>query len=184
MVVILALTILYRNLGFAPSIAALSATIFVMVSNTPLANMQERLHSKIMEAKDSRIKATSETLRSMRVLKLHSWESTFLKKLLKLRETERSWLKKYLYTCSAVAFLFWASPTLVSVVTFGVCIVLGTPLTSATVLSAIATFRILQEPINNLPELISVIAQTKVSLDRIQEFIKGKDQKKLFTVSL
>ncbi|KAM7488723.1 hypothetical protein LguiB_026207 [Lonicera macranthoides] len=54
--------------------------------------MQERLHSKIMEAKDSRIKATSETLKSMRVLKLHSWESTFLKKLLKLRETERSWL--------------------------------------------------------------------------------------------
>ncbi|KAM7488728.1 hypothetical protein LguiB_026212 [Lonicera macranthoides] len=52
--------------------------------------MQERLHSKIMEAKDSRIKATSETLKSMRVLKLHSWESTFLKKLLKLRETERS----------------------------------------------------------------------------------------------
>ena len=177
--VILALIILYRNLGFAPSIAALSATIFVMVSNTPLANMQERLHSKIMEAKDSRIKATSETLRSMRVLKLHSWESTFLKKLLKLRETERSWLKKYLYTCSAVAFLFWASPTLVSVATFGVCIVLGTPLTSATVLSAIATFRILQEPINNLPELISMIAQTKVSLDRIQEFIEGEDQKKI-----
>ncbi|KAL0357807.1 UNVERIFIED_CONTAM: ABC transporter C family member 3 [Sesamum calycinum] len=122
--VIFALIILYKNLGAAPSFAALFTTIFVMVSNTPLANMQERLHTKIMEAKDSRIKATSETL-SMRVLKLHSWESTFLKKLLQLRETERGWLKKYLYTSSAVAFLFWASPTLVSVVTFGVCVVCG-----------------------------------------------------------
>lgn len=126
--VALALVILYRNLD-----AALFATILVMVSNTPLANMQETLHSKIMEAKDSRIKATSETLKSMRVLKLHSWEPTFLKKILQLRETERGWLKKYLYTCSAVAFLFWASPTLVSVVTFGVCIVLKTPLSSGTV---------------------------------------------------
>ncbi|XP_075660090.1 putative ABC transporter C family member 15 [Castanea sativa] len=177
--VILALIILYRNLGAAPSIAALFATVLVMVCNTPLANMQERLHSKIMEAKDSRIKVTSETLKSMRVLKLHSWEPSFLKKLLHLRDTERSWLKKYLYSCSAVAFLFWASPTFVSVVTFGVCIVLKTPLTTGTVLSALATFRILQEPIYNLPELISMIAQTKVSIDRIQDFIGEEDQKKL-----
>ncbi|MCD9642461.1 hypothetical protein HAX54_029292 [Datura stramonium] len=177
--VIFALLILYRNLGAAPAAAALLSTIFVMVSNTPLANMQEQLHSKIMEAKDVRIKATSETLKSMRVLKLHSWESTFLKKLLQLRENERGWLKRYLYTCSAVAFLFWASPTLVSVVTFGVCIILKTPLTSGAVLSALATFRILQEPIYNLPELISMVAQTKVSVDRIQDFMREEDQKKL-----
>ncbi|KAI8528046.1 hypothetical protein RHMOL_Rhmol12G0120700 [Rhododendron molle] len=176
--VILALIILYRNLGLVPSFAALLATISVMVSNTPLASRQERLHSKIMEAKDSRIKATSETLKSMRVLKLHSWESTFSKKIFQLRETERSWLKKYLYTCSAVAFFFWTSPTVVSVVTFGVCIVLQTPLTTGTVLSTLATFRILQEAIYNLPELLSMIAQTKVSIDRMQEFLV-QDQKKL-----
>lgn len=176
--VLLALVILYRNLGLAPSFAALLATILVMVSNTPLGNRQKKLHSKIMEAKDSRIKATSETLRSMRVLKLHSWESTFLKIVFQLREIERSWLKKYLYTCSAVAFFFWTSPTVVSVVTFGVCIVLQTPLTPGTVLSTLATFRILQEAIYNLPELISMIAQTKVSVDRMQEFIVG-DQKRM-----
>ncbi|CAN6548791.1 unnamed protein product [Malus baccata var. baccata] len=176
--VFLALAILYRNLGAAPSAAALLSTVLVMVCNTPLANRQKKLHSKIMEEKDSRIKITSEILKSMRVLKLHSWESTFLKRLLQLRETERHWLKRYLYTCSAVAFLFWASPTLVSVTTFGVCIILNTPLTVGTVLSALATFRVLQEPIYNLPELISMITQTKVSIDRIQEFIK-EDQMKL-----
>ena len=177
----LALVILYRNLGAAPSMTALFATVLVMVGNTPLAKRQEKLHSKIMEAKDSRIKATSETLKSMRVLKLHSWEDTFLNKIKELRETERHWLKRYLYTCSAVAFLFWTSPTLVSVITFAVCIVLKTPLTTGRVLSALATFRILQEPIYNLPELISMIAQTKVSMNRIQLFIQEEDQKKLAT---
>ncbi|KAH1098146.1 hypothetical protein J1N35_015067 [Gossypium stocksii] len=179
--VLLALVILYRNMGAAPSFAAIFATILVMVSNTPLASRQKRLHSKIMEAKDARTKATSETLKSMRVLKLHSWEPTFLKKLLQLRETERNWLKKYLYTSSAVAFLFWASPTLVSVITFGVCILVKTPLTSGTVLSALATFRILQEPIYNLPELISMIVQTKVSYDRIQEFLGEEVQRKFIS---
>ncbi|PPR93886.1 hypothetical protein GOBAR_AA26791 [Gossypium barbadense] len=179
--VLLALVILYRNMGAAPSFAAIFATILVMVSNTPLASRQKRLHSKIMEAKDARTKATSETLKSMRVLKLHSWEPTFLKKLLQLRETERNWLKKYLYTSSAVAFLFWASPTLVSVITFGVCILVKTPLTSGTVLSALATFRILQEPIYNLPELVSMIVQTKVSYDRIQEFLGEEVQRKFIS---
>ncbi|KAI5423913.1 hypothetical protein KIW84_030218 [Lathyrus oleraceus] len=46
----------------------------------------------------------------------------------------------------------------------------------ATVLSALATFRILQEPIYNLLELISIISQTKVSVDRIQEFLQEEDQ--------
>ncbi|KAF8018550.1 hypothetical protein BT93_H3434 [Corymbia citriodora subsp. variegata] len=177
--VFLALVILYRNLGAAPTIAALSSTVFVMVSNTPLAKMQERHHSKIMEAKDARMRVTSETLKSMRVLKLHSWELTFLKKILQLREEELSLLKRYLYTCSAVAFLFWASPTLVSVATFGTCILLKVPLSAGTVLSALATFRILQEPIYNLPELISMVTQTKVSINRVQEFLKEEDHKKL-----
>ncbi|KAI4382506.1 hypothetical protein MLD38_008463 [Melastoma candidum] len=175
----LALVVLQRNLGTFPAMATLFSTIVVMVSNTPLAMMQEKFQTRIMEAKDARIKATSEALKSMRIIKLHSWELSFLKKILQLRETERFWLKRYLYTCSTVAFLFWTSPTLVSVATFGSSIVMKTPLTAGTVLSALATFRILQEPIYNLPELISMIAQTKVSIDRINEFLREEDQKML-----
>jgi len=76
--VILALVILYINLGYTPSIAAFGVTILVMVCNTPLANRQESLHSKIMEAKDSRIKMISETIKNIRILKLYSWETSFL----------------------------------------------------------------------------------------------------------
>ncbi|CAL5338295.1 unnamed protein product [Camellia sinensis] len=163
--VFLALIILYRSLGAAPSMVALFTTVLVMVCNTPLANRQNRYHSKITDVKDSRIKATSETFKSMRVWKLHSWESSFLKKLLGLRHTQ-----------SAVAFLFWASLVFVSAATFGVCIALAkTPWTLGTIFPALATFWVLQEPIYNLPEFISMIAQTKVLLDRTREFIQEKD---------
>ncbi|KAI3816745.1 hypothetical protein L1987_16449 [Smallanthus sonchifolius] len=177
--VLLALIILYTNLGFFPSLAALVSTVLVIIINTPLAKMQKDFQTKVMESKDSRIKATAEILKSMRVLKLHSWESNFKKKLIDLREKERNWLKKYLYTCSAIAFLFWTSPTLVSVSTFSVCIFLKTPLTPGVVLSTLATFRILQDPIYNLPELVSMVAQTKVSLDRIKDFTTDQDCKQL-----
>jgi ABC-type multidrug transport system fused ATPase/permease subunit len=176
--IFLALAILYRCLGAMASLSAVLVTVLVMISNTPLANSQQNLNVKIMEAKDSRIKAMAEAMKSMRILKLHAWETAYLDKLLSLRDVERRWLRRYLYTCSAIAFLFWASPTLVSVVTFGVCILLEIPLSAGTVLSALATFRILQDPIYNLPELVSMVSQTKVSLDRIEEFIKEDHQGK------
>ncbi|KAI3696454.1 hypothetical protein L1987_79470 [Smallanthus sonchifolius] len=80
--VILALIILYTNLGFFPSLAALVSTVLVIIIDTPLANMQKDFQTKVMESKDSRIKATAEILKSIR----HSWESNFKKKLIDLRE--------------------------------------------------------------------------------------------------
>ncbi|AEE75293.1 multidrug resistance-associated protein 3 [Arabidopsis thaliana] len=166
----LALWILYRNLGLA-SIAALVATIIVMLINFPFGRMQERFQEKLMEAKDSRMKSTSEILRNMRILKLQGWEMKFLSKIFDLRKSEEGWLKKYVYNSAVISFVFWGAPTLVSVSTFGACILLGIPLESGKILSALATFRILQEPIYNLPDTISMIVQTKVSLDRLASYL-------------
>jgi hypothetical protein len=71
----LVLVILCQSLGILASLSAVFATVLVMVSNTPLAKSQRNLNVKIMEAKDSRIKATAEALKSMRILKLHAWET-------------------------------------------------------------------------------------------------------------
>ncbi|XP_028212385.1 ABC transporter C family member 3-like isoform X2 [Glycine soja] len=168
--VVLALLILYKSLGLA-SIAALVATVVVMLANVPLGSLQEKFQNKLMESKDTRMKATSEILRNMRILKLQGWEMKFLSKVIELRKTEQGWLKKYVYTAAMTTFVFWGAPTFISVVTFGTCMLIGIPLESGKILSALATFRILQEPIYNLPDTISMIAQTKVSLDRISSFL-------------
>ncbi|KAM7280856.1 hypothetical protein ACFE04_007990 [Oxalis oulophora] len=168
--VALALVILYKNLGLA-SVAALIATIIVMFANYPLGRLQENFQEKLMECKDKRMKATSEILRNMRILKLQGWEMKFLSKVINLRNVETGWLKKFVYTSAVTSFVFWGAPTFISVATFGACMLLGIPLESGKILSALATFRILQEPIYNLPDTISMIVQTKVSLDRISSFL-------------
>ncbi|RDX68620.1 ABC transporter C family member 3, partial [Mucuna pruriens] len=172
--VVLALLILYKNLGLA-SVATLVATIVVMLANIPLGSLQEKFQNKLMESKDTRMKATSEVLRNMRILKLQGWEMKFLSKITEFRKTEQGWLKKYVYTAAMTTFVFWGAPTFVSVVTFGTCMLIGIPLESGKILSALATFRILQEPIYNLPDTIAMIAQTKVSLDRIASFLRLED---------
>ncbi|GAB4853584.1 Canalicular multispecific organic anion transporter 2 [Ancistrocladus abbreviatus] len=168
--VALALLILYKNLGLA-SIAAFITTIAVMLINYPFSTVLEKYQDKLMESKDKRMKATSEILKNMRILKLQAWEMKFLSKILELRNGEIGWLMKFLYTWAVSSFLFWGAPIFVSVVTFVTCMLMGIPLESGKILSALATFRILQEPINNLPETVSMIIQTKVSLDRIASFL-------------
>ncbi|CAJ1963971.1 unnamed protein product [Sphenostylis stenocarpa] len=169
--VALALLILYRSVGVA-SIAALAATVIVMLLNHPVASLQEKFQGKVMEFKDKRMKATSEILKNMRILKLQAWEMKFLSKVIELRKTEEIWLKKFLAGSAIVRFLFHSAPTFIAVVTFGTCVLIGIPLESGKVLSALATFRILQIPIYSLPDTISLIAQSRISLERIASFLR------------
>lgn len=107
--VILALVILYKNLRLA-SIATLVATILVMLANVPLGSLQEKYQDKLMKSKDQRMKATSEILRNMRILKLQGWEMKFLSKIVGLRKTEQRWMRKYVYTGAMTTFVFWVHP--------------------------------------------------------------------------
>jgi ABC-type bacteriocin/lantibiotic exporter with double-glycine peptidase domain len=157
----LALTILYISLGIA-SVFALVATILVMLVYTPISRMQENFQEKMMEAKDVRMKTMSEVLRNMRVLKLQGWEIKFLQKICNLRKTEANWLKKSVYAKAGVTVFFWATPTFVAVVTFGACMIMGIPLSTGNILSALATMRMLQGPIYGLPDTILMVIQTKV----------------------
>nr|QWN59135.1 ATP-binding cassette C transporter [Rehmannia glutinosa] len=172
----LAIFILHMNLGNG-AFVALAATSIVMAGNIPLTRVQKAYQTKIMDAKDDRMKATSEVLRNMKTLKLQAWDSHYLQKLVSLRKTEHNWLWKALRLSALTAFIFWGSPTFISVVTFGGCVLMGIPLTAGRVLSALATFRMLQDPIFNLPDLLNVIAQGKVSVERISSYLQEDEIK-------
>ncbi|KAK8591646.1 hypothetical protein V6N13_031682 [Hibiscus sabdariffa] len=172
--VALALSILYTKLGLA-SLAALAATILAMLANIPLAKRLKKFQDKLMELKDTRMKATSETLRNMRILKLQGWEMKFLSKIIGFRNVEEGWLKRCVNMKAITTFVSWVAPSFVSIATFGACILLGIPLESGKILSALATISNLQGAISDLPNSISQITQTKVSLDRIASFLQLDD---------
>lgn len=170
----LAIFILHQNLGKG-AFAGLAATFVIMALNVPLTRILKKLQMKIMASKDARMKATSEVLKSMRILKLQAWDTRYLKKLEELRGVEYGWLWKIIQFAALTNFVFWGSPAFISAITFGSCILMGIPLTTGRVLSALATFRMLQEPIFNLPDLLSVLAQGKVSGDRIASYLQEEE---------
>ncbi|XP_039780041.1 ABC transporter C family MRP4 [Panicum virgatum] len=172
--IVLALAILYKNVGIA-MVSTLIATVLSIAASVPVAKLQEHYQDKLMASKDERMRKTSECLKNMRILKLQAWEDRYRLQLEEMRNVECRWLRWALYSQAAVTFVFWSSPIFVAVITFGTCILLGGQLTAGGVLSALATFRILQEPLRNFPDLISMMAQTRVSLDRLAHFLQQEE---------
>ncbi|GLJ46588.1 hypothetical protein SUGI_0981770 [Cryptomeria japonica] len=177
--ILLALFILYRNLGIA-SLAGegffmsyfLSIMSALALANLSVAGLQKKFQYRIMEAKDERMRTTSEALRTIQILKLYAWEIKYMQRLLDMWKNECGWLWKYLYARAIVTFVFWVTPILVSAETFCICVSVGVNLTTVKVLATLATLKVLQGPIQLLPDLVSVLARTKVSLDRIANFLE------------
>lgn len=172
-----ALAILCHAVGLA-TIAAMVVIVFTVLCNAPLAKLQHKFQTKLMEAQDERLKATSEALVSMKVLKLYAWETHFKKVIEGLREVEYKWLSAFQLRKAYNSFLFWSSPVLVSAATFGTCYFLQVPLNASNVFTFVATLRLVQDPVRSIPDVIGVVIQAKVAFSRIVKFLDAPELQK------
>ncbi|OWK57673.1 Canalicular multispecific organic anion transporter 2 [Lonchura striata] len=126
-----------------------------------------------MRYKDSRIKLMNEILGGIKVLKLYAWEPSFSEKVLEIRKNELRVLKKSAYLNSLSTFAWISAPFLVALTTFAVYVSVDEKniLDAEKAFVSLSLFNILKFPLNMLPQVISNIAQTSVSLKRIQQFL-------------
>jgi ATP-binding cassette subfamily C (CFTR/MRP) protein 1 len=80
-----ALIILFWSLGVG-AIPGLVPVVIVCVLNIPFAKVLQGYQSKFMMAQDERLRATSEALNNMKVIKLQSWEERFQRIVGSLRD--------------------------------------------------------------------------------------------------
>ncbi|XP_016439140.2 ABC transporter C family member 10-like [Nicotiana tabacum] len=169
-----ALIILFRAVGLA-TFASLVVIILTVLCNAPLAKLQHKFQTKLMVAQDDRLKAISEALVNMKVLKLYAWETHFKSVIESLRRVEEKWLSAVQLSKGYNVFLLWSSPVLVSAATFGSCYFLRVPLHASNVFTFVATLRIVQDPIRTIPDVIGVVIQAKVSFARIVKFLEAHE---------
>uniref|UniRef100_A0A7N0TJ04 ABC-type xenobiotic transporter n=1 Tax=Kalanchoe fedtschenkoi TaxID=63787 RepID=A0A7N0TJ04_KALFE len=140
--------------------------------NIPFAKFLQICQAKLMVAQDERLRATSEILNNMKIIKLQSWEEKFRNLVQGLRDAEFKWLSKSAYSRAYGTALYWMSPTLVSSVVFlGCSLFKSAPLDSGTIFSILVALRGMSEPVRMIPEALSVMIQAKVSFDRINAFL-------------
>ena len=170
----IALVILYRAIGLA-TIASLVVIVLTVLCNTPIAKLQNKFQSELMVAQDKRLKASSEALVNMKVLKLYAWENHFKNAIEKLRNAELKLISAVQISRAYLLFLFWSSPVLVSAASFLACYFLKVPLHASNVFTFVATLSLVQVPITGIPDVITVIIQAKVAFARICNFLEAPE---------
>uniref|UniRef100_A0AAY4E0U5 ATP-binding cassette, sub-family C (CFTR/MRP), member 3 n=1 Tax=Denticeps clupeoides TaxID=299321 RepID=A0AAY4E0U5_9TELE len=162
--IILALSFLWQNLG--PSVLAGVAVMVLLIPLNAAIAMKTRAYQvEQMQYKDARIKLMNEILNGIKVLKLYAWEKSFKGKVLEIRQKELNVLQFHLITL----FLSFQ----VALTSFAVFVSVDEKnvLDAEKAFVSLSLFNILRFPLNMLPQVISSIVQTSVSLKRIQAFL-------------
>ncbi|GJJ77404.1 hypothetical protein EMPS_09763 [Entomortierella parvispora] len=170
------LWLLYKLLGWS-TVAGLA----VMAGLTPIQVYRAKLAARLQRLKlgqmDGRTRATTEALSAIKVVKLYSWESAFLKRILGYRNRELYELRRIGMVAAVSSFLYVSSTLVICLVTLSVYATWGGPnftpgeLTPQVVFVSMALFAMLRIPISSLSEAISVTMNLFVSTKRIQDFL-------------
>jgi ABC-type multidrug transport system fused ATPase/permease subunit len=145
------------------------AVVTVVVAFANRRNIEYQF--KFLGKRDERMKAITELLNYMCVIKLQAWEETFGSRIRELREAELGWLAKSMYFMCANTIVLWSGPLAMTVLVFGTCVLTGVKLDAGKVFTATAFFRMLDGPMQSFPEAIAAITQATVSLGRLDRYL-------------
>lgn len=120
---------------------------------------------------DKRVKLTNELLLGIRAIKSYNWEAPFAEQLQAIRELELKGLKSAANMRSLLVCALSTAPSLVAVCTLSTYALLGNDLTPTKVFTSLALFNQLRYPLIFFPMLVNTLAEGKVSLRRLNNFL-------------
>ncbi|XP_058517742.1 ATP-binding cassette sub-family C member 2-like isoform X2 [Ochotona princeps] len=174
--ILLTILLLWQELGPAV-LAGMAILVLVIPINVFVAIRIKKLKKSQTKNKDKQIKLLKEIFHGIKILKLYAWEPAYRKKVVEIRDDELKFQKstRYLAVFTMLALTFM--PFLVSLSTFGIYFLLdeGNILTATKVFTSVSLFNILRIPLFDLPEVISAVVQTKISLGRLEDFLNTEE---------
>ena len=166
--------LLYKYLGTSV-IWGLGVLLTTIPINSLTLRILNRLSKKELEAKDARMRKTTEGVSNMQLLKLMSWENIFAKDIQRQRDEE---LKRHTKRGAVKALsqaISYSAPTVSLVATLSAYAKTGKPVVASTIFTAISLFNQLRFPLFFYPMLIDAIANGKNSLRRISSYLESKE---------
>ncbi|CAI2361005.1 unnamed protein product [Moneuplotes crassus] len=155
-----------------------SGCIFIVCTiavNYVLAIFTARRQAKVLTAKDSRMRLITETINSIKIIKLNSWIERFMKQIKKLRDTE-IWMLKLRFSLTLLNLLaIFLLPSFLILTVFSVAIRSGIRFRASTAFAALQVLNLLRDPTRWLPFFIGVMMEFGVSMKRIQVFLQGEE---------
>ncbi|KAF6241708.1 hypothetical protein HO173_000419 [Letharia columbiana] len=175
---VICIVLLYRILGRS-ALASVVMMVLVMPLNLFIAKQFTKVQKKVMAATDVRIHTTNEILQNIRIIKYFAWERRFGQTVSEKRAVElRALRNKYiLYTFAAT--VWFGVPLLITFFSFLLyTVVEKRPLIPSVAFTALSLFGILRYPLDQLADMIAHVQESKVSVDRVEEFLNEDETEK------
>ena len=166
--------LLYKYLG-PPVIWGIAVLLTTIPINAVTLRILNRLNRRETEAKDARMRKTTESIVNMLLLKLQNWEGTFADGIQDHREEELRRLRKRGSVRALNQAISNAVPTITLVVTLSAYARTGKPIVASTIFTAISLFNQLRFPLLFYPMLIDSMANGKNSLRRISQYLTQEE---------
>ncbi len=175
---VLCVVLLYRVLGWS-SIASIGLMILVTPLNLCIAKQFTKFQKIIMAATDARIHTTNEVLQNIRIIKYFAWERRFAHIVNEKRRAELHALRKRYILWTFAATVWTGVPLMITFFSFLVyTVVEKRPLIPSVAFTALSLFSLLRIPLDQLADMIAHVQESKVSVDRVEEFLNEDETEK------
>ena len=175
---IMCIILLYQILGYS-SLASVGLMILVMPLNLFIAKGFARTQKIIMAATDARIHTTNEMLQNIRIIKYFAWEQRFAAIVNEKRRAELRALRTRYILWAFAATVWFGIPLLITFFSFLIyTVVEKKPLKPSVAFPALSLFSLLRIPLDQLADMLAHVLETKVSVDRIEEFLNEEETEK------
>ncbi|KAG7856359.1 hypothetical protein KL939_004011 [Ogataea angusta] len=173
-----AIYMLYKLLGWS-SLIGTATLIAILPINYMLVEKLSNYQKQMLLVTDKRIQKTNEAFQNIRIIKYFAWEDKFADTIMKIREEELGYLVGRCVVWALLIFLWLVVPTVVTLITFyAYTVIQGNPLTSPIAFTALSLFTLLRGPLDALADMLSMVMQCKVSLDRVEDFLNEPETTK------
>jgi ABC-type multidrug transport system fused ATPase/permease subunit len=175
---VLAVVLLYQILGYS-SIVGIGMMALLLPVNMWIAKQFASSQKKILAATDARIHTTNEVLTNIRIIKYFAWEQRFLGNVEEKRVTELRHLRNRYVIWSIAATIWSGAPVVITFLTFLIyTMVEKKDLIPSVAFTALSLFSLLRIPLDQLADMVAHVQESKVSVDRVEEYLNEPETDK------
>ncbi|EWC45608.1 hypothetical protein DRE_05169 [Drechslerella stenobrocha 248] len=173
-----AILLLYQVLGWS-SIAGIGVMFALFPINYLISRQFGRIQNKIMSITDKRIQTTNEVLQNVRIIKYFAWEHRYEGVISEPRSLELRQLRDRFILWGLATSLWYTTPVAITLISFWLYTgVEKKELRAPIAFTALSLFAVLRTPLDQFADMLTNVLQSKVSVDRVQEFLDEEETEK------
>jgi ATP-binding cassette subfamily C (CFTR/MRP) protein 1 len=140
-----------------------------------LAILTARRQKLVLESKDKRMRIMTETINSIKIIKLNSWIERFISNIKLARDREiLMTFCRFMVSCINMLSIFLL-PNILILIVFSVALGSGIRMRTSEAFAALQILNLLREPTRWLPFFVGLMMEFKVSMKRIQNFLQSEE---------